>query len=254
MAGPNDVRQTIQAQLGGVTATSCITILGNQYDLLKSMDRSIEVVDDAGLIDALAEDLVRQDKFPSIEAAMPTAKSQITINKTTALTTSNDFYIALKGGDPFDELHELIHICSAPGGLSNLQKTCNSLNEGAINVFSEEVAKVKGVKVIPRYPNETLFARDLQKLLDTGLGAGSGLKYLFPLTFKTGGDTKVFFEAIGKAYKAMLAKKKEDKAKKLNFVQNGLLEKTDAVVGADFQPKVLDYGAAWLKNMIAAAQ
>ena len=242
----------IQANLGAITANTGISFLRLQYETLKSMERS-KIVDDAGgLIDALANDLVNQGKFADSASAMPTATSQITLNKTTALTTSDDFYVALKDGDPFDELHELMHICSAPGGMSTLQQSCNSLNEGAINLFSEEVSKAAGVKVVTRYAAETKFARDLQTLLDKGLGAGNGIKHLFPFTFKTGGNTQAFFKAVGEAYKGMLSAK--SKKGKLNFTQNKLMEQTADAVGETFKTKVLAFNAGWLKNQLVAAQ
>lgn len=57
------------------------------------------------------------------------AKQQIEGNNTTALTTSDDHYTGIEGGAKFDEIHELIHICSAQGGESPQYNWCLKFNE-----------------------------------------------------------------------------------------------------------------------------
>jgi hypothetical protein len=180
------------------------TFLAARVKELQGLGLSSEVEDADALIPVLAGDMQKKDAAkPTDERAnlteegwLQAAKSQIEGNTTTALTTSDDRYTAIKGGVKFDELHEFVHICSAPGGESSLMHFNLNMNEGAINLFSELVAPLAGVTVVERYPQMTAVVRALVRTVTEGGGDGLGL--LYAAAFK--GDVDGFFAAVGAAF------------------------------------------------------
>ena len=159
--------------------------------------------DQNALIPVLAADMERKS-LEKGEAPKPkeswesAARQQILGNQTTALTTSDDRYTDIKGGAKFDELHELIHILSGPGGESPLHNLKLQINEGAINVFAELTAVKANVAVVPRYVTETGIVSRLVKLIDLHPQGATGLTKLYDATFK--GQIDAFFDAIGAAF------------------------------------------------------
>ena len=166
------------------------------------------------------------------------ARSQIEGNNTTALTTSDDRYTAIRGGEGFDELHEFIHICSGAGGKSPLMHFQLQVNEGAVNVFSELVAPLVGQNLVTRYTNETPVMRKMVALVGT-----EGLGKLFEATFK--GDIDAFFNAVGAAYVALGTKKPDGKAK--CFSEKNW---TAAEAAAEFKSKAQAWNLGWLNQRL----
>jgi hypothetical protein len=159
---------------------------------LQDQGLASEVVDQQALIPVLAADMKRKSpgEVKSDEAWAAAAKQQIDDNRTTALTTSDDRYTGIKGGAKYDEIHELVHICSAKGGESDFHAWKLQVNEGAINFFAEKIAPKLGVTVVDRYVTGT---RLVKKLVE--LAGANGPQKLYGATFS--GQIKEFFDAVG---------------------------------------------------------
>jgi hypothetical protein len=214
---------------------------------LQGLGLASEVGSQADLIPVLAADMKRKDlALPPTEQKNlsdagweEAARSQILGNQTTALTTSDDRYTAIKGGEKFDELHEFIHICSSPGGESPLMNFKLQVNEGAINVFSELVAKLMGVKLVTRYTNETPIMKALVEF-----AGDEGLSSLYATTFK--GDLDAFWNAVGKSYVALGDKLPNGKNK-------GFSDKkwTEADAAAAFKSAAKNWSLKWISDRIS---
>ena len=236
IATAGDVRRLVAG-----TSPSASTIATALWEKVKHLYRlglstSVKTTDD--LVPYLAADMERlaakNGEAPKTKQQWETiARQQITDNKTTALTLSDDRYIGLDGGLPFDELHELVHIASAPGGLSTLKEFQNSFNEGAINYFSELIAPLAGVTVVLRYIDQTPIARAFVKLL------GNDPSALYDITFK--GEIDQFFRALGTAYVASGPKMPNGKAKSFS-------EKSWTVGQAEkeFRDKTVAWNTKWI--------
>lgn len=242
-AGPQtaaEVRTKVSSASPG--SGGAVAFLVERVQELQGLNISSDVPTQADLIPVLAEDMERKDqaKPPSERQNLSksqwlaAATSQIQSNSTTALTTSDDRYTAIRGGEPFDELHEFIHICSGPGGESPLMGFQLQVNEGAINVFAELVAAAMGVKLVTRYTAETPVMKKLVALL-----GADGVGKLFDATFK--GDVDGFFNAVGAAYVALGPKKPDGKAKA--FSEKGW-DATQAA--AEFKSKAQAWNTGWL--------
>jgi len=239
-ASADDVRRIIVA--ASPLAHEIPLFLSQRVSQLRKLGLSNEVDARQDLIPILASDLERKstDKKKSRQQWLAEAKSQIDTNQTTALTTLDDHYTGIKGGIKFDELHELIHLCSSKGGISPLHKFKFTMNEGAINYFSELAATDAGVTIVPRYPKETIMARRLVKLI-----GDKGCVRLYDATFK--GDINGFFNAVGTAYADLGPKEPNGKNKSFSTKNwNG----TQAAV--EFEKQVANWNLAWLDRRLPA--
>ena len=216
---------------------------------LKALGLSSTVPSQTDLLGVLAADMAR-DKGGDAAKYMADATLQIEGNNTTALTSSNDRYTGIKGGESFDELHELIHICSAPGGASELHQWKLQVNEGAINVFSELAAPKAGVNVVTRYETETRVVKKLLKIIEGDKKKPDGFKALYGMTFlgaKSAGPRKTFFDLVGAAYRN-LGDKKPDGTNK------GFREKnaTADEMATEFADKAKNWNVKWLEERLPA--
>lgn len=243
IASAGDVRRLV----AGVSpsASTIATALWEKVKYLYTLglSKSVKTTDD--LVPYLAADMERlaakAGEAPKTKQQWEAiARQQIEDNKTTALTLSSDQYIGLETGLKFDELHELVHIASAPGGLSTLKDFQNKLNEGAINYFSELIAPVAGITVVLRYTEETPVAKAYVKLL------GDDPSAMYNMTFK--GEIDPFFRAVGAAYVALGAKMPSGKAKSFS-------EKSWTVGQAEkeFRDKTANWSTKWLLERLPAA-
>lgn len=220
------------------TADGAAKFLAARVAELKGLGLSSSVPDQAGLIPVLAADMKRKDQqLPESDRKnldddgwTAAASSQILGNQTTALTTSDDRYTEIVGGEKFDELHEFIHICSAPGGESALMGFKLQVNEGAINYFSELAAPKAEVSVVTRYATETDIVTRL-----VNLAGPKGLSKLYDATFK--GDIDGFFAEVGKQYVA-------------NKKFKGFAEKTWTAeqAGEAFKNEARKWGTKWIQD------
>jgi hypothetical protein len=215
---------------------------------LRGLNLSSDVPTQDDLIPVLAADMERKDQAKPVDERqnlskaewLVAARSQIEGNNTTALTTSDDRYTAIRGGEGFDELHEFIHICSGPGGESPLMNFKLQVNEGAINVFSELVAPSVGTTLVTRYTAETPVMKKLVALV-----GAEGIGKLFEATFK--GDIDAFFDAVGAAYVALGTKKPDGKAK--SYTEKNW---TAAEAAAEFKSKTQAWNLKWLNERLPA--
>jgi len=223
-----------------------VALLAERVLELRGLNLSSAVPTQSDLIPVLAEDMERKDQAKpederqnlSKQEWIAAAKSQIESNNTTALTTSDDRYTSITGGEGFDELHEFIHICSGQGGESPLMQFQLQMNEGAINVFSELVAPVLGTNIVTRYTNETPLVRKLIKLI-----GAEGIGKLFDAAFK--GDVDGFFLAVGTAYVALGTNKPDGKAK--SFSEKNW---TPEQAAAEFKKQTKNWSLGWLNQRL----
>ena len=237
---------SVRSAVGGASPGDIPGFLAARVQELKGLGISAEVEKPEDLIPVLAADMKRknaalspdQQENLSDEQWSEAAKGQIEGNKTTALTTSDDRYTAIKGGASFDELHEFIHICSAPGGASALMQFNLNMNEGAINYFSELTAAALGTAVIARYPEATVLVTKLVNMI-----GANGPALLYSATFK--GDVNGFFNAVGDVFS-----KSGDK--RPNGTSKFASEKgwTAASAADEFKSKVRAWNLKWLEQRV----
>jgi hypothetical protein len=219
------------------------------FEAIELLARYVKELQDAGVASTVA---TQQDLIPVLAADMKrkaggggsddqwntAAKQQIESNQTTALTTPDDRYTGLANGAKFDEIHELVHICSGKGGESAQQMPCLKFNEGAVNYFAELIAPKLGATVVTRYKSETGIAKKFAKLLDA-----NATKRLIAATFQ--GKIDDFFTAVGA------------EARKLPTLPNGkpkgFTEKgwtTDQQAGQAYQQNVKNWSETWLNQRL----
>lgn len=259
--------ETVRERVRGTipdTPSQMANQLSDCVTRLKALGLSTTVKTQRDLIPVLAADMAGEGGDPTTKTS--DAEGQITSNNTTALTLSSDRYVGLEGGSKFDELHELIHICSAKGGASALHEWKLQMNEGAINTFAVLTATAHGVKVDDRYPEETTIVGSLLKLIKQYGDENEGYKKLYGMTF--GGDQSElyrtqFFNLVGAAYVAIPKKGLADKDGKLGAPQavrpDGKTPKsgtektwTGAQASDEFQSKVKNWTTKWLKERLPA--
>lgn len=208
---------------------------------LQDLGLATEVADQQALIPVLAADMKRKSgsEVKSEDAWMAAAKQQIEGNRTTALTTSDDRYTGIKGGQKYDEIHELIHICSARGGESDLHGWKLQVNEGAINFFAERVAPKLGVTVVGRYIVETKVVTKLVELVGP-----NGPQKLYAATFD--GQIKEFFDAVGLG-SFLLKDKNLNKSNKTGR-EKGLKAEE---LSSEYQANAKNWNLNWLEGRLA---
>jgi hypothetical protein len=216
------------------------------FDVLELVTKSVKELQEGGaaitvatqhdLIPVLAADMCRKAGSGVAADYLAAARQQIEGNQTTALTTSDDHYVGIAGGAKFDEIHELIHICSGPGGESPQHTWCLKINEGAINYFADLAAPKLGSAVVARYISETTIAKKFAKLL----GEPEASKKLFGSTFQ--GKIDDLFLAIGAAYRKTGDKQPDGKPK--GFSDKGY--KSDKEAGDAFKDKAKNWSEGWL--------
>lgn len=192
---PDDVRGLVRA--GNPAKEQVGKFLQDRVSELDDLGLAEEVDGQQDLVPFLARSmkLVATANGQQVKADYTSeAESQIVGNSTTALTTYDDRFIALKGGEAFDKLHELVHICSAQGGVSALMGFKLQMNEGAINFFSEQAAPHAGCSVPIRYATETQVVKRL-----VAADPDNGVTNLFKATFH--GDIDPFWNGIAAAVK-----------------------------------------------------
>jgi hypothetical protein len=234
-----EVRQIIASSSPSALAISLF--LSQRVTELKGLGLATRVGTAQDLIPVLATDLEsKSSETKTRQQWLAMAKSQIETNNTTALTTMDDHFTGLIGGIEFDELHELIHICSSQGGVSPLHTFKFTMNEGAINYFSELAATSAGVTPVLRYPKETKMVERLVKLI-----GNSGRVKLYDATFK--GMINEFFNAVGTAYVSL--GNLEPSGKKKGFSTKNWIASEAA---AEFKKAVGNWNTSWLDKRLPA--
>ncbi len=209
---------------------------------LQELGRAARVPTQTDLIAVLAADMARKSGGDPA-SYMGAAEGQILGNNTTALTTSDDMYTGVEGGVKFDELHELVHICSGVGGESPLHKFKLQINEGCINYFSELACPEAGVTVVDRYVTETGAIRLLLDLFGDKRDVGVGK--LYDMTFK--GEIDPFFAAVGQAYNSL------EKTPSGNAKGWSEKNKNDSEIATLFKNKLKNWDMKWLNDRLVAA-
>lgn len=263
MPAADAVRTKVQAVTGATKAQMAVH-LHDFYKELIALGLSTEVASQQDLIPVLAANMAGAGG--DVNASMAGARGQIEGNQTTALTLSDDRYVGIKGGNKFDELHELIHIMSAPGGVSPLHEWKLQANEGAINVFSGLTAPLAGVDVVARYTDETRIIGNMLKLITSAKKENEGWQALYGMTFggaQADGHRTTFFRLVGAAFVDFpVADHTDPKTKTVTkdakVRPGGALkvgsEKTWTAnaAGDEFEAKVKNWNVMWLDQRLPA--
>jgi hypothetical protein len=236
-----DVRRLVKGSNLG-DADKIYNYLAARVKELQALGLASEVADQQALIPVLAADMKRKsgNEVKSDHEWEAAARSQIVGNQTTALTTSDDRYTGLKGGLKYDEIHELIHICSAQGGESTLHNWKLKINEGAINFFAENVAPLLGETVTPRYITETKVVRKLVEL-----AGPTGPEKLYGATFS--GDIDQFFAAVGLGCSIL----KDGKNLNGSAKSRSDKEMNAADLGIAYSEKARNWNLKWLEDRLS---
>ena len=113
------------------------------------------------LVQALAEDMVARAPTPTtLEAVMPNATDEV-MNKGGGGFTAKDgtVWMLESTNDSSALYHELIHVLSGEGGVTQLSVTKTNLNEGFTNYFAEALATKYSKTIFPAYPVATLWVK-----------------------------------------------------------------------------------------------
>lgn len=112
-------------------------------------------------MDELAEHLA-EDEGTTIAAA----RKRLTENASTGFTAESTgvVYLLPSPSLAHDEIHETVHVCSAPGGTTRIHTDFGeSLNEGFTEYFTKRMCDELGVADAEKYPSEYTFAMRLAK-------------------------------------------------------------------------------------------
>jgi Domain of unknown function (DUF4157) len=150
-----EVRDQIQkVDLKGDILTSDAAIVTEMLDVLKGSGKLVMASD----IDALARYMAADKKI-----AVQQAAEMIASNKGRGFTASNGTIYVLDGQvAAHDIVHETVHVCSAPGGVTKiLTEFGEPLNEGFTEYFTKEFCSKLGVADAVAYPSEVAFIQKL---------------------------------------------------------------------------------------------
>jgi len=180
-----------------------------------------------------------------MDDALKAARQQIIDNNTTALTTSKDFYYAYHGSPKFDEIHEFIHILTAPGGESSLHKFCRPLNEGTVNVMTELLMVERGEPISTRYPTETCIAK---RFINSLSNTSTALPLAFRAAFHSEAgssntnQTEIwnFFKEAGTMFMKNTSMPKSFSEKSWSYEQ----------AGTEFMKKTQEWNLKWLSTRL----
>lgn len=114
----------------------------------------------ASLIDALAVDLAARAGASSVDQAHRQAATNDVNNGGGGFTALDGTVYMLESANDSSALyHELIHVLSAEGGVTQLSKTKMNLNEGFTNYFAEQLSEKYKKRTFPAYPVATQWVR-----------------------------------------------------------------------------------------------
>lgn len=113
------------------------------------------------LVAALAEDMVARSPTPTtLDAVMPNATDEV-MNKGGGGFTAKDgtVWMLESTNDSSALYHELIHVLSGEGGVTQLSVTKTNLNEGFTNYFAEALATKYSKTIFPAYTVATAWVK-----------------------------------------------------------------------------------------------
>jgi hypothetical protein len=148
------------------------------------------------LVKALAEDMVARAPAPTtLDAVMPNATDEV-MNKGGGGFTAKDgtVWMLESTNDSSALYHELIHVLSGEGGVTQLSVTKTNLNEGFTNYFAEALAAKYSKAIFPAYPVATAWAKKFV--------AKFGESVAYNLYFKN--DEALLYNTLAKQLKTKL--------------------------------------------------
>lgn len=214
-------------------------------DEVAQLPSMVTVVDSKqGLIDALAIDLAARAGSPDVDADHRLAAKNDVDNGGGGFTAlDGTVYMLNTANDSSALYHELIHVLSGVGGVTQLSVTKTNLNEGFTNYFAVKLAEEYKKTVFPAYPMATKWV--------TNFVAAYSEKDAYDAYFKD--NEKHLYTTLGakakqkaKTADELLAKTPPEKAQ-LTKTEVGLFKK-----GAAFKSD--DEVAEMVKKKIKSAQ
>ncbi|MBA4180309.1 MAG: hypothetical protein C0506_06950 [Anaerolinea sp.] len=217
------------------------------------------------LIEQLAIDMAARAEPPTAVNASHTASATDEVmNKGGGGFTAKDgtVYMLESTKDSSALYHELIHVLSGEGGVTQLSVTKTNLNEGFTNYFAEQLARKYGKTVYTAYPVATTWVNDFVAKCTENTAYNIYFKNNEALLYSTlAGRLKtkvqaaktVFDKPESKALKESNGVKRTD----LGAFYTGATIKDDAVLAAAVKKKIqeayfMDAGEpsiAWLKRL-----
>ncbi len=191
MADPAAVRSS----LAGKSISSGDDAITALADAVKTLENAggIKWVATDSVIDAMAKDLCHKahKATTACTTCKTDAKDQFTSNKCRGFTDHTDtVYMVEKIAAKSDGIHELVHICSGPGGICAIQTANNALNEGVTQYFTMKVCEKRKEACAAAYPEWVEFV--------TKLAATIGNDALFKWYVK--GDAKDAMKKMAETY------------------------------------------------------
>lgn len=151
----------LEAETAGMNKTALTalgaTVVSEMLEVLKA-DEKIVIYDN---LDDMAAALAA-DEDTTVEAA----REKLVSNSARAFTAEKDNTIYFLECDerPHDEIHETVHVASAPGGVTSIKTHFGDpLNEGFTEMYTKDICLKKKVRIAPAYPNEVRFVMKLQR-------------------------------------------------------------------------------------------
>lgn len=215
------------------------------------------------LIEALAEDLAARAEPPtSVNDEHRRSAADEVNNKGGGGFTAKDgtVYMLESANDSSALYHELIHVLSGEGGVTDLAKTKNNLNEGFTNFFAEELATKYGKKIFTAYPVATEWVRGLVAKITEQTAYNIYFKNNEALLYSTlGGRLKTKLQAAKTAFDGDAKLKESNGVKKtdIGVFYKGADIKSDADLAAAVKKKIqeahfmdaTEASLAWLKRL-----
>ncbi len=173
------------------------------------------------LVAALADDLVTRATEPTtLDDVMPNAIDEV-MNKGGGGFTAKDgtVWMLESANDSSALYHELIHVLSGEGGVTQLSATKGMLNEGFTNYFAESLATKYGKTIFTAYPIATAWVKKF--------AAKFGDSVAYNLYFKD--NEALLFSTLAKQMRANLV------ADKVTHDANKLVKAPDKPAATKFK-------------------
>jgi hypothetical protein len=259
------VRATMQAKDAGDKAGGdLMDYIRKHVTDISAMPGMVTVLDNQQqLADALAVDMAERAEppVPVDDSHKASAKDQV-FNKGGGGFTAKDgtVWMLASANDSSALFHELIHVLSGEGGVTQLSVTKTMLNEGFTNYFAEELATKYGKKIFPAYPVPTAWVREFAGKVGNSTAYDIYFKNNEALLYSTlAGRMKTKLAAAKLVFDGDKAAKDSNGVKKtdIGMFYKGADIKSDADLAAAVKKKVQEAqffeaneaSIAWLKRL-----
>ena len=196
------------------------------------------------LIDALAADMAERAEPPTAvnDSHKASAADEVNNKGGGGFTAKDGTVFMLESTNDSSALyHELIHVLSGEGGVTQLSVTKTNLNEGFTNYFAEELATKYGKKIFPAYPVATEWVRGLVAKITEQVAYNIYFKNNEALLYSTlAGRLKTKLQAAKTAFDGDKGMKESNGVKKtdVSAFYKGADIKSDAELAAVIKKKI----------------